>query len=151
MNKTEYPPHSLNNVFYKRNIQKSRLYNNHEGCQLGRKGRSKLQQEMNSHSPGSVYIWTRLSVEDEEGRWVFTCKPSPFISSSFFSSSRPGTSIQRKKTDGCLHLDPAQKLPYSSLNCESESMGDCQLVTISEAINKLDSISYIVSRPNAML
>ena len=57
----------------------------------------------------------------------------------------------KKKTDGCLHTDPAKKLDHSSRNFESESMGDCQLVTISEVINKLCSISCIVSRSNAML
>ena len=68
-------------------ITKSRTYNPQDGCQQGRKGSEKLQQEI-----VSVYIWTRLTRGTMQWRcvyiwtqplycrwWVFTRGPSPVI------------------------------------------------------------------------
>ena len=105
-----------------------------------------------------------LKDQKSQGQRVKGAKSQRVNGQKVNKSTQPNRCYQvyfksKKKTDGCLHMDPAQKLDHSSLNFESESMGDCQLVTIcgsqlvtiSEAINKLYSISCIVSRPNAML
>ena len=128
---------------------KSRIHNLYNGCQQGRIGISELQQEITVR----VYIWTRLTLM---GVYIWTqpILQAPVLLSFFFfipMKVKVMLGVYIWTQPSVIFIHTSKRKSESMEDCQLVTISDCQLVTNTEAIKRTENISCIVSHNQTVM